>query len=51
MLPTKMYGVHDFLCFGDQSANAEKVITPHTRHQSLIMVCLSYWQIGNTFAW
>ena len=51
LLPTKnVHGVHDFVSFGDQSANAEKVITPHTRHQSLILVCISYWQMGNTFA-
>ena len=46
-----VHGVHDFVSFGDQSANAEKVITPHTRHQSLILVCISYQQMGNTFAW
>ena len=50
MLPTKnVHGVHDFVNFGDQSANAEKVITPHTRHQGIILVCISYWQMGNTF--
>ena len=42
--------VHDFVSFGDQSANAEKVITSHTKHQGLILVCISYWQMGNTFA-
>ena len=52
LLPTKMcMGVHDFVSFGDQSTNAEKVNTPDTRHQSLILVCISYWQMGNTFAW
>ena len=45
-----VHGVHDFVSFGDQSANAEKVITTHTRHQSLILVCISYQQMGNTFA-
>ena len=24
-----VHGVHDFVSFGDQSANAEKVMTPH----------------------
>ena len=39
VLPTKnVHGLHDFVSFGDQSANPEKVITPHTRHQSLILV-------------
>ena len=53
LVPLKLnvHGVHDFVSFGDQSANAEKVITPHTRHQSLILVCISYQQMGNTFAW
>ena len=46
-----VHGVHDFVSFGDKSANAEKVIRPHSRHQSLILVCISYWQMGNTFAW
>ena len=51
MLPTKnVHGVHDFVSFGDQSANAEKVITPPTRHEGLILVCISYRQIGGTFA-
>ena len=51
MLPTKyVHGVHDFVSFGDQTANAEKIITPHTRHQGLILVCISYRQMGNTFA-
>ena len=45
-----VHGVHDCVSFGDQSPNAEKVITPHTRHQSLILVCISYQQMGNTFA-
>ena len=45
-----MHGVHDFASFGGQSANAEKVITPHTMYQSLILVCISYRQMGNTFA-
>ena len=45
-----VHGVHDFVSFGDQSLNTRKVITPHTRHLSLILVCISYWQMGNTFA-
>ena len=49
LLPTKhVHGVYDFVSFGDQSANAEEVITPPTRHQSLILVCISYQQMGNT---
>ena len=52
MLPTKyVHGVHDFVSFGDKSANAEKVIISHTKHQGLVLVCISYQRMGNTCAW
>ena len=42
IFPTKnVHGVHDFVSIGDKSTNAEKVISPHTRHQSLKLVCIS----------